>query len=121
MTPTLEAIDDPRSRFYNQVVDRAEVPRPDWRSSEKMSTISVYELGLVVFHNTERLPGCGSCIFLHLQSPNNTGTAGCTALRRADLLALLLWLDPARQPVLIQAPRAIAVRDLPEFALPRPR
>jgi L,D-peptidoglycan transpeptidase YkuD (ErfK/YbiS/YcfS/YnhG family) len=117
ITPDLEAVDDPASRHYNQLVERTRVARPDWRSSEKMAAIAAYKLGLVVAHNSERRRGAGSCIFIHLRVPGDQGTAGCTALREADLVTLLRWLDPARRPVLIQLPEQVARERLPGFSL----
>jgi D-alanyl-D-alanine dipeptidase len=108
LSPALEAVDDPASRHYNRIVDRARIAQPDWRSSEKMSAIPDYALGLVVAHNPQRVPGAGSCIFLHLWKPRRTGTAGCTVLRERDLATLARWLDAAREPVLVQLPRAEA-------------
>ena len=108
LSSTLEAVDDPASRHYNRIVDRARVAHPDWRSSEKMGAIPDYALGLVVAHNPRRVPGAGSCIFLHLCLPRRTGTAGCTVLRERDLTTLVRWLDAARGPVLVQLPRAEA-------------
>ena len=80
----------------------------DWHSSEKMAAIPAYEFGIVVNHNPDNVPRMGSCIFIHLWLPASRGTAGCTALHREDLLALLGWLDPERQPVLIQWPAGVA-------------
>lgn len=108
LVPTLEAVDDPASRHYNRIVDRAKIARPDWRTSERMSTLPVYALGLVVAHNPRNVPGAGSCIFLHLWTPRRTGTAGCTVLRERDLTTLARWLDAARAPVLVQLPQAEA-------------
>jgi L,D-peptidoglycan transpeptidase YkuD (ErfK/YbiS/YcfS/YnhG family) len=46
----------------------------------------------------------GSAIFLHV---NGTGsTAGCVSLRRADLLNVLKWLDPALKPRIVMGPLA---------------
>jgi L,D-peptidoglycan transpeptidase YkuD (ErfK/YbiS/YcfS/YnhG family) len=115
ITPTLEAVDDPASRFYNRIVERAQIARPDWQSSEHMAQIPDYALGIVVAHNPQHLPGSGSCIFLHLWLGQRRGTAGCTVLRERDLVELVRWLDPAQQPVLIQLPRAIAERELGNF------
>src|SRR5690348_11252477 len=39
ITPTIECIDDPVSRYYGTIVDRAKVDGVDWKSSEKMSSI----------------------------------------------------------------------------------
>jgi L,D-peptidoglycan transpeptidase YkuD (ErfK/YbiS/YcfS/YnhG family) len=36
ITATTEAIDDPQSRYYNRIVDRAAIADPDWSSSESM-------------------------------------------------------------------------------------
>jgi len=108
ITPGTEAIDDPNSRYYNQVVDRRNIAHPDWRSSERMSKIGDYALCVGVGSNPSRQPGGGSCVFLHVWSGQRPGTAGCTALRRPDLLTLVRWLDPAQTPVLIQAPRNAA-------------
>jgi len=72
-------------------------------------------LGLVIAHNPQRTPGAGSCIFLHLWMNGSEGTAGCTALHRADLMELLRWLDVAKHPVLVQMPAAIARESLSGF------
>lgn len=115
ITPTLEAVDDPASRFYNRIVDRKDIPRPDWRSSERMATIPDYKLGIVVAQNPQAVPGAGSCVFIHLWRGTRSGTAGCTVLREPDLVTLVRWLDPARKPVLIQLPQAVMRRAFPEF------
>jgi D-alanyl-D-alanine dipeptidase len=115
ITPTLEAVDDPASRFYNRIVDRVRVARPDWHSSERMAAIPDYALGIVVAHNPQNIRGAGSCIFLHLWLGNRPGTAGCTVLHERDLVTLVRWLDPAREPVLIQLPREVARRELDGF------
>ncbi|BCJ55442.1 hypothetical protein Asp14428_69170 [Actinoplanes sp. NBRC 14428] len=46
----------------------------------------------------------GSAIFLHVNGAGST--AGCVSLRRADLLAVLRWLDPAKTPRIVMAPLA---------------
>ncbi|MFI7599437.1 L,D-transpeptidase family protein [Actinoplanes sp. NPDC049681] len=46
----------------------------------------------------------GSAIFLHINGAGST--AGCVSLRRADLLAVLKWLDPAKTPRIVMAPLA---------------
>src|SRR5262249_5107982 len=80
LTPTIECVDDPGSRFYGQIVDRSSVKEVDWKSSEKMRAVDLYRLGMVVSYNTERpVPGEGSCIFLHIWQGPGQGTAGCTA------------------------------------------
>jgi D-alanyl-D-alanine dipeptidase len=104
---TLECVDDPGSRHYNQLVDRATVPSVDWTSSEKMAQVGeAYRWGVVVNYNTPAVAGRGSCIFLHIGGEGGRGTAGCTAMAPDDLRAVMAWLDPARAPVLVQLPAA---------------
>jgi zinc D-Ala-D-Ala dipeptidase len=104
LTESIECVDDPSSSSYNEVVDRQQLPNPDWNSSEKMRSIPVYEHGVVVNYNDQHLPGAGSCIFMHIWNGPAHGTAGCTAMDRNQVLEILGWLDPAKNPVLIQFP-----------------
>ena len=107
LTPTIECVDDPASKRYNVVVDRAGISNPDWKSSEKMRQVDVYALGVVVDHNAwpAVTAGAGSCIFLHLASDPPAPTVGCTALASDDLGALAAWLDKSAHPVLVQLPQ----------------
>ena len=105
VTPTTEAIDDPKSKYYNQVVDRRTVIHPDWRSSESMLQVGGrYRLGVIVRHNTAAYPGFGSCIFFHVWDPRYSGTSGCTATGYDRLVRLLRWLDPKKNPLIVQLP-----------------
>ncbi len=107
LTKRIESIDDPRSVYYNKLVDRSKVAKVDWRSSEQMRRADVlYKWGVVVDHNAAAIPGAGSCIFFHVWQSSSSPTAGCTAMRERDLVSLIRWLDPARHPVLVQMPRA---------------
>lgn len=112
LIPSIECVDDTTSKFYNRLVDRASVT-PDWKSSEHMrATGEAYRWGIVVGHNgilaegkqKPPVPGGGSCIFLHIWHSQVSGTAGCTAMPQPYLESLLLWLDPARKPLLVQLP-----------------
>lgn len=102
ITETLLAVDDPQSRFYNQIVDSAQVTQ-DWASTEFMRRDDgLYRRGFVVAHNPANQPGAGSCIFIHLWRSQGQPTAGCTAMSGENLERVLAWLDPAREPRLIQ-------------------
>jgi D-alanyl-D-alanine dipeptidase len=119
LTKNSEGIDDPRSRYYNKLVDRSKVAKVDWRSSEQMFRSDVlYKWGVVVAHNSAATPGAGSCIFLHIWKDSSTATAGCTAMPEQDLVDLLRWLDPAKRPVLIQMPRSEFADLQSRYALP---
>ena len=114
-----ECVDDTASTHYNTVVDRDRVPRVDWTSSEHMRRISQYQVGVTVGYNTRPVTrGRGSCIFLHIWDGPASSTAGCTAFPRADVEALLAWLDPEKRPVLVQLPTAEYARLRKSWALP---
>src|SRR5690349_20372804 len=76
----------------------------DWKSSEKMLAVGdQYDLGVFVAYNSyPAVPGFGSCIFLHVWKDANTGTSGCTAMSHENLEKVLKWLDPEKNPHLIQ-------------------
>ena len=106
VVPGIEAVDDPASRHYNQIVDRARIAQPDWRSSEKMDVVGKeYRLGIFVAHNPKAIAGAGSCIFLHVWRRPFHATTGCTAMPLEAVAELQRWLRPGLLPVLIQAPR----------------
>ena len=106
LTKKIEGVDDPKSRYYNKLVDRSRVAKVDWRSAEKMRRDDVlYKWGVVVDHNPAAIAGAGSCIFLHIWKNSASPTAGCTAMPEKDLVRLIRWLDPARRPILVQMPR----------------
>jgi D-alanyl-D-alanine dipeptidase len=46
--------------------------------------------------------GRGSCIFLHIWTGADSHTAGCTAFDEGKLRDVIVWLDPKRQPLLVQ-------------------
>lgn len=110
-------VDDPASAFYNQWV-RLDDPRlrRDWQSAEVLRREDgLYELALVVAHNRAPVePGRGSAIFLHRWYGPGRSTIGCTAMAAENLRDLSNWLDAAKQPTLVQAPRALLdALDLP--------
>jgi D-alanyl-D-alanine dipeptidase len=106
LTPSVECVDDARSKFYTRVLDRAAVT-PDWSSSEQMlRPDGLYRWGVMIDHNAEPvITGAGSCIFLHIWLGPAVGTTGCTAMAQEQLESLLGRLDPARKPLLVQLPR----------------
>jgi len=110
ITEKWECVDDAQSRHYNQLMERSAETDVDWNSSEKMLAVGEeYRWGIVVKHNMSPVEnGCGSCIFLHIWQNEETGTTGCTAMERANIETLLRWLDPAKNPVLVQLPESKA-------------
>jgi len=126
LTPSIECVDDAGSKYYNRIVDRLAVA-PDWKSSEHMRyTGESYRWGMVVDLNgtvagrdrSAPVPGGGSCVFLHIWHSRDQGTAGCTAMAQTDLETLLVWLDPAREPLLVQLPKPVYQRLARRWKLP---
>jgi D-alanyl-D-alanine dipeptidase len=119
-TTNLECVDDTNSSYYNRLIDRSSVTKPDWHSSEKMlMTNGQYRLGIVVEHNTSPpVPGGGSCIFLHIWLGPGIGTAGCTAMQPGDIETLLGWIDSRANPILVQLPQAEYDRLKKDWRLP---
>jgi D-alanyl-D-alanine dipeptidase len=110
LAPSWVCVDDPASARYNQVFDGAGVAR-DWASAETMRRRDeLYRWVVEVGHNGAGVtgaprPGAGSCIFLHVWRDAADGTAGCTAMPRDRLEALLAALDPAARPAYVLLPR----------------
>lgn len=119
-TTNLECVDDTNSAFYNQVIKRSSVPKPDWHSSEHMlMTNGQYRLGIVVEHNTSpAIPGDGSCIFMHIWLGPGIGTSGCTAMSPGDIETLVGWIDARANPVLVQLPESEYARLKAAWKLP---
>jgi D-alanyl-D-alanine dipeptidase len=105
LTKETEGVDDPRSRYYNRLVERSKIAKVDWKTSEQMLRSDVlYKWGVFVAHNPTATPGGGSCIFLHIWKNSRAATAGCTAMPEQDLVNVLRWLDPDARPILVQMP-----------------
>jgi D-alanyl-D-alanine dipeptidase len=106
LTEFTECVDDSNSTFYNKIAHRMRVGNLDWKSSEKMAEITPeYDLGVFVAYNSYPVvEDKGSCIFLHIWKDANTPTSGCTAMERGNLEKITGWLDPAKNPYLVQLP-----------------
>ncbi len=86
LTPDMGWCDDPGDPAYNRPVER---PFPG-RHEELWRDDGLYDLIVVLGHNdSPPVPWLGSAVFLHLREDETTHTAGCVAVRRQDMLALL--------------------------------
>lgn len=84
--------DDPADPAYNTLVTH-----PHRFSAEHLwRDDGLYDVILPLGYNdAPPVPGLGSAIFLHCTAPGHPATAGCVAVDREALLALLPWLTPA--------------------------
>ena len=91
LRPDFGWCDAPEDPHYNTLVT---LPYPAsaellWRED------GLYDLIVVIGYNTDPVvPGKGSAIFLHVARPDFSGTEGCIAIERKELLALLGLLGP---------------------------
>ena len=119
LRPGSECVDDPASRHYNTIVDRARVAAVDWTSSERMRSIRQYALGVTVGYNaTPPRAGRGSCIFLHIWAGPQSVTDGCTAFPASTIAAIAQWLRRDRRPALVQLTQRDYARLRDVWALP---
>lgn len=103
LTPEDYWVDDSKSKDYNKWVHYREGDPKDWRSAERLYEETVcYRHAVSINYNHGREPGKGSAIFLHVWRDENTPTQGCTAISEPDMIRILQWLDPDKQPLFIQ-------------------
>lgn len=100
-------ISDANSPWYNQLVTASPCGAPN----EDLFSIGAgpYRYLATTGYNTDPVVrGLGSAIFVHRHRYASNGatvaTSGCVSLSEPDLLAVLRWLDPARQPRLLMGP-----------------
>jgi L,D-peptidoglycan transpeptidase YkuD (ErfK/YbiS/YcfS/YnhG family) len=91
MSPADGWCDAPTDKNYNRLV---KLPYP--ASAEDMwRTDNIYDIVIELGYNDDPIvPGKGSAIFLHLSRKGYTGTAGCVAIARKDMDALLGKVQP---------------------------
>lgn len=97
-------VDDVNSEFYNTY--QKGLPGGRWNSAEDLfETGKLYRYFVVVEYNTDNpVPGKGSAIFLHIWKGKDSYTSGCTAMSEENLLKIIRWLEPAKNPHLLQIP-----------------
>lgn len=107
VTTKIECVDDTNSIYYNTLVNADNINKT-WISSEIMQREDVlYKFGIFVDHNSDlKIPGCGSCIFIHIWKGFGKPTVGCTSLSEEQIVKLLHWLDVKKKPLLIQLPES---------------
>jgi L,D-peptidoglycan transpeptidase YkuD (ErfK/YbiS/YcfS/YnhG family) len=92
ITVDLAWCEDPSDRRYNRPFLRPPGESGDrlWRDD------SLYDLVIEIDHNARpRRARRGSAVFVHIARPQGSPTAGCVALRAADLRRLLARVGPS--------------------------
>jgi L,D-peptidoglycan transpeptidase YkuD (ErfK/YbiS/YcfS/YnhG family) len=94
-------VSDVRSRLYNQHTRCAagSCPFNEAAGENLYAQGAVYDHAVVIDYNRPRVtPGAGSAFFLHIS--NGRPTAGCVAVDRGSLTALMRWLTPTAGPLI---------------------
>lgn len=95
-------VDDSKSALYNTWQEGPANGR--WTSAENMNIVR-YTYGFVINYNTAaRTPLKGSAIFFHVWSGAGSGTAGCIATSQSNVISILRWLKPSKNPLIIEGP-----------------
>lgn len=80
-------------------------PNPDERlyDYEALWKQPLYKYAAVIDFNyySNKQLGVGSGIFLHIAPYSGYGTAGCVAMKEAELVKILKWLDPGKKPIIV--------------------
>lgn len=92
-------VDDSKSKYYNTWQSNS-LKDKDWNSAESMMH-RLYGYGFVINYNTAQTPDKGSAIFMHT---GDSYTLGCVATNQTSLTSIMTWIDPAKNPVIIQIP-----------------
>ncbi len=101
----LICVDDSNSKDYNTILELNQSDNPksfEWMRRKD----NLYKYGLVVEHNDIAKKGAGSCIFFHIRKSENSPTAGCSAMKEEDLTNIIEWLDPEKEPIVVQIPKS---------------
>lgn len=106
-----------QSPTYNQMVRRPD--NPGGGSENLYDMGSAYDYAVEVKHNPTNTPGNASAIFLHV---GNEPTWGCVAIGREQMIEILKWLDPAKNPKIsigVNADSPADVKDAPSLLDPQ--
>ncbi|WP_066166401.1 L,D-transpeptidase family protein [Gordonia hydrophobica] len=98
-----------KSPTYNTHVVSDTSPGGD--SENLYNSGPVYDYAVNINHNPTRTPGDASAIFLHVT--DGKPTQGCVAIARDEMVKVLQWLDPAKNPQITIGVNVDAPKDAP--------
>lgn len=97
-------VDDVNSPDYNSWVKRGQTGATSYEVMKLAD--NRYRHGLVTGYNrTPIIKGNGSGIFVHAWLEEGYTTSGCVAFDETELVKILAWLDPAKQPQILMGTR----------------
>ncbi len=97
-------VDDVQSPDYNTWVTRGQTSATSFEVMKLAD--NRYRHGLVIGYNRNPIiKGYGSGIFAHAWLEDGYTTSGCVAFDESELIKILAWLDPAKQPQILMGTR----------------
>jgi len=97
-------VDDPDAPDYNTWVKKGETRAASFE--QMLLPDSRYRHGIIIGYNRQPVvKGAGSAIFVHAWTREGRSTAGCVSLDEAELVRVIGWLDPARNPMILMGDR----------------
>lgn len=91
-------VDDPKSKYYNQLVDVTKVNK-DWNTAEHLIEYSKqYEYAIEIKSNPHNVPNKGSVILLHCKCKQYT--EGCVSIQR-DIMKEIIELVNSNTKIII--------------------
>ncbi|MFZ5812306.1 MAG: L,D-transpeptidase family protein [Thermodesulfobacteriota bacterium] len=118
LTPSMVCVTDGHSPVFNEIADIRNPKGASWTRQDRMvRDNNANRLGVFVGHNRrDPKPEAGSCVFLDIQPTQPTGgSIGCpeTAVRQ-----IMVWLDPASNPVIAILPQSVLASVQSKWGLP---
>ena len=101
-------VEDSRSPYYNRFHHVPCGSRPPFRVTDEdlsRSPTAYRHFAFIRYNTGPSVPGLGSGIFLHAST--GRPTLGCISLAVPNLVTVLRWLRPARNPVIVIGTRAM--------------
>lgn len=94
-------VSDTSSNLYNQLISYY----PENLFVEKMKRNDhLYKYGIIIEYNTPNpIKGKGSAIFIHIERKKGDPTAGCIAISEEDIIELISWIQPLKNPLIVIA------------------
>ncbi|MGA2108533.1 MAG: L,D-transpeptidase family protein [Syntrophorhabdales bacterium] len=90
-------VNDPASLDYNRWAKKGRTLALSFEEMRRKD--GLYRIGVVIGYNRNPVKkGLGSAIFLHPWRGKGTATSGCVAMAEEDLLRILSWLEPSKEP-----------------------
>lgn len=105
------------SQTYNQMVRQPNNPGPGSENLYDMGP--AYDYAVEFKHNPTNTPGNAAAMFLHV---GNEPTWGCVAIGEQEMVEILKWLDPAKNPKIsigVNQATPADIKDAPSLTTPQ--